>query len=831
MLMITRFKQQFKNLWLLSLKPLLLWVVTRITPDNPKETLELTEADTILYVLPMRSFIDKLTLSYACNKGNLPKPSSFSSFLKNPKVSYLYLRLNKRDYLDHRTKHQELASALKAVRKKGSKSIKIVPVSPFWGKNPGREELSLTKLIFGHDENASWLRKALIVLFQGRNHTIQFSKPLELDDILSENFDPDFMSLKLKRVLKLHFRNVRQTVLGKKLYDREQVVNRIARSKLVQEEIEKESRSKKSSRTSLETRARRYARELAADQTYSMVRTFEIVLGKIWNKIFDGVDIINVENVSRCARQNFEIVYVPTHRSHLDYLLASYTVYQSGVPSPHIAAGINLNFWPMGWFLRRAGAFFIRRSFRGNRLYSAVVHEYLHFLLRKGYPITFFPEGGRSRTGRLLNLKTGMLAMIVQSFLRNSERPIAFIPVYLGYDKVMEVGTYLSELSGSKKKKESIFQLFQARKLLKAKYGKAYVSYGEPIVLNRFLDANYPDWRECDEVKPQWLPKAVQSLSNTISMRIHETAVLSPVSVMAVALLSSWQKALPIEELENYIDMLLDLSRNYPYHENVKITANSAKDIIEHTDALSCYSKFSFSGGSDVIHLNELQGIYMSYYRNNVIHLFAIPALIARFFKHQNDIEKADLSTAISNIFPLVKADFQLSWSEQELPAVIEKYLEVMIKLGLIIEDSSSDGLLKRPAPNFDQFENLSLLGNAMGLTFERYTLTISILAKHLRSGPVDEQKFETQCQNMTQRLAILNGINNPEFVDKGVIHKQIQLLKSKSLLSVDETGQLVISEKIEALANSSKKLLSYDARYSIDKIFGSTSVADDSSS
>jgi glycerol-3-phosphate O-acyltransferase len=150
----------------------------------------------------------------------------------------------------------------------------------------------------------------------------------------------------------------------------------------------------------------------------------------------------------------------------MDYLLLTYVIYHEGLVTPHIAAGINLNFWPVGGILRRGGAFFLRRSFAGNKLYSAVFREYLELLFNKGYSVKYYPEGGRSRTGRLLPPKTGMLAMTMQALLKGINRPVSIVPVYIGYEHVMEVASYLKELNGTHKKKESFFGVFFAiRKL------------------------------------------------------------------------------------------------------------------------------------------------------------------------------------------------------------------------------------------------------------------------------------------------------------------------------------------------------------------------------
>jgi len=122
------------------------------------------------------------------------------------------------------------------------------------------------------------------------------------------------------------------------------------------------------------------------------------------------------------------IVYLPNHRSHIDYLLLSYFIYREGLAPPHIAAGANLNFPVVGPVLRRGGAFFLRRSFKGEPLYAAVFREYLHTMIAKGFPIAYFMEGGRSRSGWTLSPKGGLLGMTLESFMREHPRPLLLVP-------------------------------------------------------------------------------------------------------------------------------------------------------------------------------------------------------------------------------------------------------------------------------------------------------------------------------------------------------------------------------------------------------------------
>ena len=202
-----------------------------------------------------------------------------------------------------------------------------------------------------------------------------------------------------------------------------------------------------------------------------------------------------MDNLTKVA-EDHEVIYVPCHRSHIDYLLLSFLVYRNGLVPPHIAAGINLNLPVVGTILRRGGAFFMRRSFRDNPLYASVFSEYLHTITARGFSIEYFVEGGRSRSGRMLKPRTGMLAMTLRSFLRDSRKPIAFVPVYIGYEKVIESGSYIGELHGEKKQKESVGGLMKSLSVLRSYFGQVHVNFGEPIKLVDFLDQHHGNWRQ-----------------------------------------------------------------------------------------------------------------------------------------------------------------------------------------------------------------------------------------------------------------------------------------------------------------------------------------------
>ncbi len=158
------------------------------------------------------------------------------------------------------------------------------------------------------------------------------------------------------------------------------------------------------------------------------------------------------------------------------------------MPVPLVAAGSNLSFWPMGPLFRSGGAFFIRRTFSGAILYSKVFAEYIHKLLEEGFNIEQFIEGGRSRTGKLLMPKLGLLSILLNAYKNGACEEMIIVPIYIGYDRVLEETSYLQELEGGQKEPETLRGVIKARKFLKKRYGKIYIEFNEPILVNELVE-------------------------------------------------------------------------------------------------------------------------------------------------------------------------------------------------------------------------------------------------------------------------------------------------------------------------------------------------------
>ena len=536
--------------------------------------------------------------------------------------------------------------------------------------------------------------------------------------------------------------------------------------------------------------------EIAADYREGLIRFGDRLLTRIWNKIYNGISVGHAERIRELAANGHEIVYVPCHRSHMDYLLLTYVIYHEGMVTPHIAAGINLNFWPVGKIFRRGGAFFLRRSFAGNKLYTAVFREYLELLFNKGYSVKYYPEGGRSRTGRLIPPKTGMLAMTIQAMLKGVNRPVSIVPVYIGYENVMEVKSYLNELKGSKKKKESNWQVFSAIRKLK-NYGHGYVNFGEPIQLNQFLESHVPNWRDCrnaePEKKPAWLTPAVNELANNVMTRINRAAALNGMALSSLCLLSSKTHTMSEAELKQSMGDFVDLFNTVPFSDDATIPDLSVDDLYAETMKLGRFDIKEDDYGR-LISPQPKSAIYLTYYRNNILHLFALPGLImACVFAHKGTSKNAILQL-IAALYPLLQRELFLHLSQDEALSHTDALVTALLDLGLLRQ--KGDDLLP-PGAQQKQFHSAWLLSRCMQETLQRYAVVLTILD---REKTISRSTLERTSKQVAERLSTLYGLSSPEFYDKNVLSSFISALKDNHWLDSAEDGSLKYSEECEGL-------------------------------
>ena len=809
--------------WLRSI--LEYWVRARLVPEADffaDQGIELKKP--ICYVLKTNSIFDLLILDIYCRRNKLPRPIAAMEDLGSSKdAASVYLSEVGVLGTYGSTRNEPPSPFFKLLRRAQAEpdfDVQLIPVGVFWGRDPGRGEPGIFKLLFPDDDRAGFLQKLFIVIAQGKDVVLHYSRPIMLREQLLTSPNMEQTARKITRVVRVHFQTLRLSVLGPGLISRYRVTESLMRTKALREAIDEECRKKNLSKAKAEKLARDYVYEIAAEVSLPVISGMAILLRRLWNRLYNGVQVENIERL-KSLPTNAEIIYVPCHRSHIDYLLLNYVLYEQRVVTPHVAAGINLNFWPVGSLLRRLGAFYIRRTFNNNRLYSAVFSEYVSFLVQRGFPVQFFPEGGRSRTGKLLKPKTGMLSMVVSSYLRNRDRPIFFVPVYMGYDRVAEVITYRRELAGSKKKTESVGQLVRGRKALRSSHGRAYLAFSEGIDLESFLDQANASWRDesiGSEAKPAWLSPTVQVLANQIMTAINQVTVVGPVAIVSVILLAARQRSLPEDELLAHIEAFIKLARLCPYTVDIKMPDMSPREILETAEPLAGLTRFAHPG-SDVIHAPEPKASYMVYYRNNIAHLFAIPSLIAFFLQHNDSIKEQVIRDGARTVYPVLKKEFFLRWSDQEIDQVVVSHINAFVEMGLFAR--AENGVLVRPQMTSVEFNVLRTLGLVIGPAIERFAIATQLLSHHSNGAPFESEEFQKRCVMMAQRLSLLSGATDVELPSPQVFASIVEQLHEHGVLATAGSGNWKVTESFNRILHVTDALLSADMRQSIVRTGG----------
>ncbi|MEQ7917808.1 glycerol-3-phosphate 1-O-acyltransferase PlsB [Xanthomonas sp. WHRI 1810A] len=798
---------------------LYLWIRSE-TINQSSFTLNLDRSRPVFYSLQNPSLSDLAVLDTECRKAGLPRPV-LSVAVGNLTEPAAFFHLTPApDWLgrqDKRGAPPTLERLVGAVTQNAAEDAQIIPVSVFWGQSPDKED-SPWKLLFAD----SWavtgrLRKLITILILGRKTRVQFSAPIHLRELVDQNKGYERTVRMAQRLLRVHFRNLKTAVIGPDLSHRRNLVKGLLADPLVKQAILEEAEREKIPEAKAREKALHYGNEIASDYTYTAIRFLEVVLSWFWNKIYDGIKVSHIEGVQNVA-QGHEVIYVPCHRSHIDYLLLSYLLFRNGLTPPHVAAGINLNMPVIGSLLRRGGAFFMRRTFKGNPLYTAVFNEYLHTLFTKGFPVEYFVEGGRSRTGRMLQPKTGMLAITLRSFLRNARMPIVFVPVYIGYERVLEGRTYLGELRGAAKKKESIFDIFKVIGALKQKFGQVSVNFGEPIKLAQFLDDEQPDWRTQSlgpQFKPAWLHETTYRLGERVAQGLNEAAAINPVNLVALALLSTQRHALDDQALARVLDLYLTLLRRVPYSPHTTLPEGDGRALIEHVKSMSLLAEQKDALGQ-ILYLDEPNAVLMTYYRNNVLHIFALPSLLASFFQSSSRMSREQVLRYTRALYPYLQSELFIRWSMDELDAVVDQWLEAFVEQGLLRLETD---VYLRPAPSSRHFVLLTLLSRAIAQTLQRFYMAISLLLNSGRNTLTAEE-LEDLCTVMAQRLSILHGLNAPEFFDKSLFRHFIQSLLDQGVLRKDAAGRLGYHALLGELAEgAAKRVLPAEIRLSIRQV------------
>ncbi|MEW6983737.1 glycerol-3-phosphate 1-O-acyltransferase PlsB [Colwelliaceae bacterium 6471] len=797
--------------------PVRLLVRCQIIPDDIKGSDIVSSKQPTFYVVRYQSASDLLALQKSCKKLDLPDPLTKVEI--NGKKYYRTFCLEKPSALFNWRKKSKTSainlgqSILKEHQLNAEIDAQLIPVNLTWGRTPTKEKNNANAgTILADQESPNWLRKFFIVLFLGRNTLVRFSEPLSFRYITDQHGSDEKSAHKLLRIARFHF--YRQTIAatGPRLMHRQQMFTALFANPSIKRLIADEVAAKGISEAQVKKQALAIMDEIAGDYRDSVVRVGERILSWLWKRLYSDIEINNAKVLRDLAQEGHEVIYVPCHRSHMDYLLLTYVIYQQGLVIPRIAAGINLNFWPAGPIFRKAGAFFIRRSFKGNRLYSTIFREYLGLLFERGYPVKYYTEGGRSRTGRLLAPKTGMLAMTIQSLLRGIDRPLTLVPVYLGYEHVMEVGTYHKELSGSQKQKESIFGVFKAIRNLR-NYGKGYVNFGQPININNFLNHHVEDWKKAidpiDPQKPNWLTPSVNTLADQVMAAINQSAALNAVSLVALILLASENKALAKQELETQLDFFLTMQRLAPYSNSITIPTQNGKELLAHVIALGKVTINSDSFG-DIVSLSESATLEMRYYRNNILHTYILPALVCRILTRTAKIADQDLLAQVQRLLVLIKADLYLWQSPEDIGLQVTQVLDVLTQAGIAKQSKAKFWSL---TDDPQALAKIRLLGECVDETMQRFAIITSLIR---RLSPINKTNLEDKVVAIAKRLSVLNNIDAPEFIDKKAQAVLIQAMKEQEYIGTDEQGNLVENSTMEHLRTLIVNLVDIEVLQSI---------------
>jgi len=650
----------------------------------------------------------------------------------------------------------------------GGRAVHLVPLALFWRKGP-RTRSRFLNLFYGASTRPSDLAKVTSFLTTYRGLHVKVGDSI---DLVEGRYS---IARKVRRAILTFLYREEKVVEGPTLRPRHKVQELVVGSPEVEAAVAAEAGRRTIAVDQARAEAGKIFREIAANMNSTFLAGLNVIVLGIMRRVFASIEITGIERIAEYAKRH-PLVLAPSHRSYFDFLIISVIFYGHHLVPPHIAARENMAFGPMGFLFRRAGAFFLRRSL-DDPLYKAVFRAYVSYLVKEGFTQEFFIEGGRSRTGKTLSPKLGLLTWDVEAFLSSARRDLFFVPIAITYERLVEEGAMVGELEGGRKSDESMMGLVRARKYLQRRFGTAHVNFGEPISLADALGNRRE--RFAGDASPESDAEQrlfVQQLGNRIAERINWAVVPNATAIAACAMLGARARGLFRAELVQRMQDVVDLLRL----QDVRLTPALLQDEGEFAESIAALLRADLLRSTEdprgeILYFEESARRALDLYRNSIVHYLVAPSFLAR--RLLAGPARDELRSDLAEWLDLFYAEYHSPRAEV-LAAHFDGFIDYFERFGWVERSDGQVRATEKGAPHF------ALLAEQTRGVVEVYYATFAAVSGF--EGDLTAKALAKAASAQFERGNLLGEVLRPESVNETTIANAIALLVGRGILEPD---------------------------------------------
>jgi glycerol-3-phosphate O-acyltransferase len=677
--------------------------------------------------------------------------------------------------------------ALVAMARQSDRPVYLVPELFIWEKRTARLKPNWVDIVFGSPEAPGFLHSMLAFFRNYKRAQFRVGEAVDLRRFIEQNprDSDEVLARKVRSSLHVHLARETRAVFGPPVKPQSRVINETLRDRALRKALEEAAAESGKKPESVLREARRNLEAIAARPSPTTLAFISPVLDWVFSRIYDGiqVDEAGLHRALKAAGRA-PIVLCPSHKSHVDYLVMSWILWNRGNAVPLVAAGANLSFWPLGPIFRRCGAFFLRRSFKGDKVYAASFKAYVRKLVHDGIHQEFFPEGGRSRTGKLLTPKLGMFTWQVESVLEGARNDLLFVPVSIDYEKVVESGSYSKELAGGEKKPEDLKALLSTPKVLAARYGRIHLSFDEPISLQEFMKARGID--VAAGVTDEQKKGLVRALGNRVMYGISKVSTVTPHALVSTSLLAHRRRGLTQRELADRIRMLRRIAEEdgAPLSVELRNAPSNPETMGAVQDAMRTFISDEMvrtqeARGEVIYQVEDGRRAEMSFYKNTLMNLVAARSLVANaVLAAGSPAPYGAVKARALFLSRLFKVEF-IYRVGTTFDTIFAETVERLVRMGLMLQEGDS----LRVAPEPHSRPELEFLADLLRDYLETYMLAAMTLEDVAKGVGTDRKSFVKLALETGRAEYHAGRITAAESLAKVTLENAVEYLLDQKLL------------------------------------------------